>query len=160
MKKVFVSIPLKGRSKEDIQASLDKIKDAVKGLFDKEVEILHQDVKDLPDFEKGEDGYEENLAFLAKDIELMAEADYLATIDCCYDYRHCFIEKEIFERYHAKSFEEQQDSVMKFSLNIIAPDVAKKEREEAKKLWGERALRDVAMTEEEKEVVEERENKD
>ena len=87
MKKVFVSIPLKGRSKDEIQKSLDRIEDAVKGLLDKDVEVLHQDINDLPDFEKGEEGFEDNLEFLAKDLELMADADYFATIDCNWDFR-------------------------------------------------------------------------
>lgn len=136
MKKVFVSIPLKGRSKDEIQDSLDKVKAAVEGLLDGEVELLHQDVKDLPDF-SGADGADENLEFLGKDIQLMAEADYFATIDDNWDYRHCRLEEDIFRYYKnaGKSWDENKDNMLRFSLNIIAPDIAKKEREEAKKLF-------------------------
>lgn len=135
MKKVFVSIPLKGRSKEQIQDSLDKIKAAVEGLLGGEVEILHQDLKDLPDFDKGED--EDSLEFLGKDLALMADADYFATIECNWDYRHCCLEEDIFRRYKCVGdCAKGKDDPMKFPVNIIAPDVVKKEKEQAEKLWG------------------------
>ena len=135
MKKVFVSIPLKGRSKEDIQKSLDRIEDAVKGLLDKDVEILHQDLEKLPDFDKGEDAFEDNLEFLAEDLKLMADADYFATVDNNYDFRHCYLEEEIFRKYIAVNWQEKANHIMAFSLNIIAPDVAKKEKEEAERIF-------------------------
>ena len=136
MKKVFVSIPLKGRSKEEIQDSLDKIKAAVEGLLDTEVEVLHQDVKDLPDFGGDEDA-DDNLEFLGKDIQLMADADYFATIEDNWNYRHCVLEEDIFRKYKnaTKNWEEIKDNMFKFSMNIVAPDVSKKEREMAKKLF-------------------------
>ena len=135
MKKVFVSIPLKGRSKEEIQKSLDKIEEAVKGLLDKDVEILHQDFENLIDFDKGEEGFEDNLEFLAKDIELMAQADYFATISENWDFRHCSLEEDIFRRYISPKWEEKENRLMRFSLNIIAPDIVKKEKEEAEKIF-------------------------
>lgn len=135
MKKVFVSIPLKGRSKESVEKSLEKIEEAVKGLLDKDVEILHQDFNDLPDFDKGEDGFEDNLEFLAKDLELMAQADYFATVSNNWDFRHCSLETDIFRKYRAANYMEEKDSIMEFSLNIICPDLIKKEKEEAEKLF-------------------------
>ena len=159
MKKVFVSIPLKGRSKEDIEESLKKIEEAVKGLIDKDVEVLHQKVEDLPDFDKGDEGFEDNLEFLAKDIELMADADYFATIDSNWDFRHCSLEEDIFRRYKGANWEEKRDYIMKFSLNIIAPDVVKKEREEAKKIF-RMDFKDEPNAVERAEYYEEQENKD
>lgn len=151
MKKLFVSIPLKGRSKDEIQDSLDKIKEAAEGLLDEKVEVLHQEPKDVPDFEKGEEDAREAMKFLAKDLEMMAEADYFATIDCNYDYRHCALEEDIFRRYFCDGpyYDMTKDNMMKFSANIVCPDITKRERERAKKLWGERALRDeIAYNEE------------
>ena len=156
MKKVFVSIPLKGRSKEQIQDSLDKIKGAVEGLLDGEVEILHQDLKDLPDFDK--DGIDDSLEFLGEDLKLMADADYFATIECNWDYRHCSLEEDIFRRYKcADDYRKEKDNMMKFSVNIVAPDVVKKEREEAEKLW---KMDFPDETVEHKELIEERESRD
>ena len=133
MKKVFVSIPLKGRSKEQIQESLDKIKAAVEGLLDGEVELLHQEVKGVPDFDKSD--VEDSIEFIGEDLKLMADADYFATIDCNWDFRHCSLEEDIFRRYKGDE-RDRNNNMFRFSLNIIAPDVAKKEREEAEKLWG------------------------
>lgn len=159
MKKVFVSIPLKGRSKEQIQDSLDKIKGAVEGLLDHEVELLHQDVKDLPDFDKDET--EDSLEFLGEDLKLMADADYFATIDNNWEYRHCAIEEEIFRRYKCvgQSYSERENNMFRFSLNIIAPDVMKKEKEEAEKLW-KMEFPNEEKSEEQKEIFEERESRD
>lgn len=156
MKKLFVSIPLKGRSKKDIEDSLDRIKGAAEELLDEKVELLHQDVKDLPDFEKGDEGFEDNLAFLAKDIELMSEADYFATIEDNYDFRHCTLEEDIFRKYRGKDYDKSKDIMFRFSTNVVAPDVVKKERELAKKLWGEKALLDEAP----ETVYEEKQNQD
>lgn len=156
MKKVFVSIPLKGRSKEQIQDSLDKIKGAVEGLLDGEVEILHQDLKDLPNFDK--DDIDDSLEFLGEDLKLMADADYFATIECNWDYRHCSLEEDIFRRYKcAGDYRKEKDNMLKFSVNIVAPDVVKKEREEAEKLW---KMEFPDETIEHKEVIEERESRD
>ena len=140
MKKVFVSIPLRGRSKEDIQTSLDKIKEAVEGLLDEKVELLHQEPKDIPDFDK--DDAKESLKFLSKDLDLMSEADYFATIEDNWNFRHCTLEEDIFRKYFADDYEESKDKIMRFSANIVCPDVVKEERERAKKLWGEKALRE------------------
>ena len=153
MKKLFVSIPLKGRSKEEIQDSLDKIKEAAEGLLDEKVEVLHQEPKDMPDFGKDEEDAREALKFLSKDLELMADADYFATIDNNYDYRHCCLEEDIFRRYFAESYEGSKDNMMRFSTNIVCPDVVKKERERAKKLWGEKALPEPVIDEEYEEKI-------
>ena len=136
MKKVFVSIPLKGRSKEQIQDSLDKIKAAVEGLLDSEVEILHQNVNNLPDFDKTD--VDDSIEFIGEDLKLMADADYFATIDCNWDYRHCALEEDIFRRYKCADgpFDERNKNMFRFSLNIIAPDVVKEERKAAEKIWG------------------------
>ena len=160
MKKVFVSIPLKGRSKEQIQDSLDKVKGAVEGLLDGEVEILHQDLKDLPDFDKDE--AEDSIEFLGKDLSLMADADYFATIDCNWDFRHCALEEDIFRRYKCVgNCSKEKDNMMKFSVNIIAPDVVKKEKEQAEKLWGmEFPDEPVPTKAEREEIYAERESRD
>ena len=136
MKKLFVSIPLKGRSKEEIQDSLDRIKTAVEGLLDSEVELLHQEPKDIPDF-GGEEDADDNLEFLSKDIALMAEADYFATIEDNWDYRHCRLEEDIFRQYKNanKGWDESRENIFKFSLNVIAPDIYKKERELMKEIF-------------------------
>ena len=133
MKKVFVSIPLKGRSKEQIQDSLDKIKAAVEGLLDSEVELLHQDVKGLPDFDK--DDVDDSIDFIGEDLKLMADADYFATIDCNWDFRHCSLEEDIFRRYKGDE-RDRNNNMFRFSLNIIAPDVAKR-KEKKPKNFGE-----------------------
>ena len=149
MKKLFVSIPLKGRTKEEIQDSLDKMKEAAEGLLDEKVEVLHQEPKDVPDFGKDEEDAREALKFLSKDLELMAEADYFATVDDNWDFRHCSLEEDIFRKYFAENWEQSKDNMMRFSMNIVCPDVVKKERERAKKLWGERALKDEPVVDEE-----------
>ena len=153
MKKLFVSIPLKGRSKEEIQSSLDKIKEAAEGLLDEKVELLHQEPKDVPEFGKEEEDAREALKFLSKDLELMSEADYFATVDDCYDYRHCSLERDIFERYFTRNYEDSEDNMIRFSMNIVCPDVVKKERERAKKLWGERALPEPVVDEDYEEKI-------
>ena len=155
MKKLFVSIPLKGRSKDEIKDSLDKMKEAAEGLLDEEIELLHQDPEDIPDFGKDEEDAREALKFLSKDLELMADADLFATVDDNWDYRHCTLEEDIFRKYFSDGYEQSKDNMMRFSMNIVCPDVVKKERERAKKLWGERALRaeDVKIDEEYEEKI-------
>ena len=155
MKKLFVSIPLKGRSKDEIQKSLDKMKEAAEGLLDEKVELLHQEPKDIPDFDTDKEDAREAMKFLSKDLDLMSEADYFATVDCNYDYRHCALEEDIFRRYFCDGdWEVSKDNMMKFSMNIVCPDVVKKERERAKKLWGERALPEAVKGEDDDSYIE------
>lgn len=151
MKKLFVSIPLKGRSKEEIQDSLDKIKEAAEGLLGEKVDLLHQEAKDVPEFTKDDENAREALKFLSKDLDLMADADYFATIDCNWEYRHCEIEESIFRRYFLESdYQEAKDVILHFPTQLVCPDVAKKERERAKELWGKGALPEVASADENK----------
>ena len=70
----------------------------------------------------------------------MAEADFFATIEDNWDFRHCTLEEEIFRRYRGQDYDKSKDIMFKFSTNVVAPDIVKKERELAKKLWGEKAL--------------------
>lgn len=156
MKKVFVSIPLKGRSKEQIQDSLDKIKGAAESLLDSEVEILHQDLKDLPDFDKYD--IDDSIEFLGEDLKLMVDADYFATIECNWNYRHCYLEEEVFRRYKCVDDHRKEEyNMMKLPISLVAPDMVKKEREEAEKLW---KLEFPAKDTEYKELIEERESRD
>ena len=139
-KKVFISVPLKGRSKKEIEDSIEKIKGATEELLGKDLEFVHGELKDIPDFNNNKEDVKDSLLYLSKEVELMADADYLATISEGWDYRRCSIEKDIFRRYKAKNWPEERDIVLEFSLNIICPDLIKKEREKAKKLWGKDSL--------------------
>ena len=72
----------------------------------------------------------------------MSEADYFATIEDNWDFRHCTLEEDIFRKYRGKDYDKSKDIMFRFSTNVVAPDIVKRERELAKKLWGEKALLD------------------
>ena len=68
MKKLFISVPMKGRKQEDIEYSMEKMKKIAEALFDEELEVIDSykpEFKDKPP-----------VYCLGQSISFMSEADY------------------------------------------------------------------------------------
>ena len=76
MKKLFVSIPMKGRSEEEIRKSIAKMKNIVEAYEGEEVELIDSYVKDNPP-----ENNNQAVWYLAESIKKLAEADLMASID-------------------------------------------------------------------------------
>lgn len=99
MKKLFVSIPMKGRSEEDIRKSIAKMKNIVEAYEGEEVELIDSYVKDNPP-----ENNNQALWYLGESIKKLSEADIMVTIDDRYSWNGCVVEYEAACRYGIKVY--------------------------------------------------------
>ena len=109
MKKIFLSLPMRGRKDEDIQKTIDKMKDIVKAYYpNDDIEFMHnfnplitREVESLkkvdPELIK-----KEGVWYLSYAVRQIAQADVIATItsyngEWCFN--GCCIESEVARRY-------------------------------------------------------------
>ena len=76
MKKLFISCPMKGRTREAIEESMEVMKQIAESMWGEELEFIQTYI----DINPPKDTHE-GLWYLGKSIEKMAEADYF--IGCC-----------------------------------------------------------------------------
>lgn len=100
MKKLFVSVPMKGRTKEEIKASIQKMKKIAEIYEGEELELIDGYVQDNPPKDS-----KEAILFLGKSLEKLAQADVFIGICQSYDWNGCYIERETAERYGIKVYE-------------------------------------------------------
>lgn len=100
-KKVFLSVPMKGRKREDIEKTISKMKALTKLYLDTEdLEFINTEVKEQPLEESNQ-----RIWYLGKSIQLLSKCDILVT--CLsetnvwlYDnYPGCKIELEVGKSY-------------------------------------------------------------
>lgn len=109
MKKLFISVPMKGRTEENIRKSMEKMHRIAEAVWEQELEVIPsyfagdppQDVKQV-------------IWYLGKSIQLMAEADYFIGTPNAGTYMGCAVEREVAYRYNIESYI--------LPLDIAAPD--------------------------------------
>lgn len=98
MKKLFVSVPMNGRSDEDIADSILKMHKIAEALEGEELELIDSFINEQPKCNNIAIGY------LGKSIELLADADIFIGIQNTYDWNGCYIEAEVAHRYGIKCY--------------------------------------------------------
>lgn len=98
MKKLFVSVPMKYRTKENIKHSIECMHKIAEIAFGEELELIDSYIEDTPPTELNQ-----SVWYLGKSIELLAQADYFIGVGLLYDYHGCCIENEIAGRYGVKN---------------------------------------------------------
>lgn len=71
MKKLFISVPMRGRTEENIRASIEKMHKMAEIIFGEELEVIPSYIEDHPPKNSNEAVW-----YLGKSIQLMSEADY------------------------------------------------------------------------------------
>lgn len=100
MKKLFVSVPMKGRTEEEIKASIQKMK-KIAGIYEgEELELIDSYIEGYSPKDS-----KEVILVLGKSLEKLAQADVFIGIFESYDWNGCYIEREIAERYGIKVYE-------------------------------------------------------
>ena len=97
--RVFISVPMKGRTKEQIETTLEKIKYDVEGTFaGEQIEFVNTIVQEKPPYESGE---HTAIWYLGKSLEILSTCDLVVVCgDIDYNkYNGCFIERETAIRY-------------------------------------------------------------
>lgn len=97
MKKLFISVPMKNQSKEDIVSAMQKMHAIAEVIFDEKLEILSTYIEEEPP--EYIDDYHRPLWYLGESIKIMAEADYFIGIYDTSPYPGCRVERQIAMTY-------------------------------------------------------------
>lgn len=107
MKKLFVSVPTKGRTAEEIKASIQKMKKIAEVYEGEELELIDSYVEDNPPKNNSQ-----AIWYLGKSLEKLSEADIFIGIEDDYDWSGCYIERMTAHRYNIKSYHVPADRVI------------------------------------------------
>lgn len=99
MKKLFVSVPMKGRTEEEIKASIQKMKKIAEIYEGEELELIDSYIEDNPP-----KGNKEAVWYLGESLKKLAQADVFIGIDEAYDWNGCYIERDTAQRYGIKTY--------------------------------------------------------
>ena len=94
MKKLFVSIPMRGRDTENIAKSMIKLYKIAEVMVGEELQLIHSYIPD-----KAPAGVNESIWYLGESIKMMAEADYFACVRPHYEYKGCRAESMVARAY-------------------------------------------------------------
>lgn len=96
MKKLFVSVPMEGRTKEAIKNSIECMHKIAEIAFGEELELIDSYIEDNPPATRNQ-----SIWYLGKSIELLSQADYFigVNIDC---YPGCYVENRVASVYDIK----------------------------------------------------------
>lgn len=107
MKKLFVSVPMKGRTVEEIKASIQKMKKIAEIYEGEELELIDSYVEDNPPKNNSQ-----AIWYLGKSLEKLSEADIFIGIEDDYDWSGCYIERMTAHKYNIKSYHVPADRVI------------------------------------------------
>ena len=99
MKKLFVSVPMKDRTAEEIRASILKMHRIAEAYEGEELELIDSYVLEDPPM-----NYNRSVWYLSKSIEKLAEADVFIGISDLNGWPGCKIESDIAKAYNIKSY--------------------------------------------------------
>lgn len=99
MKKLFVSVPMKGRTEEEIKASIQKMKKIAEIYEGEELELIDSYIEDNPP-----KNHNEAVWYLGESLKKLAQADVFIGIYESYDWNGCQIERDVAGRYGIKNY--------------------------------------------------------
>lgn len=111
MKKIFISVPMKGRTSEDINKSVQMMKSIGKAYFPNE-EVVFIDNFVSCDIE---DPQKRSIYCLGQAITKMADADTLIIPNSIWESNGCIVERDVAYRYGLR--------VIEVDLPIVCPDI-------------------------------------
>ena len=99
MKKLFVSVPMKGRTEEEIKASIQKMKKIAEIYEGEELELIDSYIEDNPPkYSK------EAVWYLGESLKKLAKADVFVGIAEDDDWNGCCVERMTAEKYGLKMY--------------------------------------------------------
>ena len=107
MKKLFISVPMKGRTEAEIRASIAKMKTIAEAYEGEELELIDSYVEDTPPANN-----HQAIWYLGKSLEKLSIADVFITIDDAWSWNGCQIETEVARLYGIKTYRAQSDAVV------------------------------------------------
>ena len=99
MKKLFVSVPMKGRTEDEIKASIQKMKKIAEIYEGEELELIDSYIEDNPPKDS-----KEAVWYLGESLKKLAQADVFIGIDEAYNWNGCCIKRETADKYGIKAY--------------------------------------------------------
>lgn len=99
MKKLFVSVPMKGRTEEEIKASIQKMKKIAEIYEGEELELIDSYIEDNPPKDS-----KEAVWYLGESLKKLAQADVFIGINDAWDWNGCQTENDVASIYGIKSY--------------------------------------------------------
>lgn len=99
MKKLFVSVPMKGRTEEEIKASIQMMKRIAEAYEGEELELIDSYIEGNPPKNN-----HQSVWYLGKSLEKLSEADIFIGIEHDYNWSGCYIEGIAAHRYGIKEY--------------------------------------------------------
>ena len=99
MKKLFVSVPMKGRTEEEIKASIQKMKKIAEIYEGEELELIDSYIEDNPPKDS-----KEAVWYLGESLKKLAQADVFIGIEDSWCWNGCHIERITAEKYGIKTY--------------------------------------------------------
>lgn len=100
MKKLFVSVPMKGRTEEEIKESIQKMKKIAETYEGEELELIDSYIEDNPPKDNNQ-----KIWYLSKSLEKLSQADVFIGICENWDWNGCYVETQTALRYGIKKYE-------------------------------------------------------
>ena len=107
MKKLFVSVPMKGRTEEEIRKTIDKMKKIAEIFEGEELELIDSYIEDNPPKDNNQ-----AIWFLGESLKKLAQADVFIGISDSWDWNGCMIESDVASRYGIKKYAIPQQYVI------------------------------------------------
>ena len=94
MKKLFISVPMRGRTEENIKKSREDLHKLAEIMFGEKLEVLNSIVaEEAPECER------QRIWYLGKSIEIMSQADYFIGIEYYDMWPGCAVECRVARDY-------------------------------------------------------------
>ena len=89
-KKLFVSVPMKGRTEENIKRSITRMHKMAEIMLDEEFELIDSYIEDKPPKDS-----KEAVWFLGESIKKLSEADVMIGLAEIESFNGCMVEREV-----------------------------------------------------------------
>lgn len=107
MKKLFVSVPMRGRTEEEIKASIEKMKKIAEIYEGEELELIDSYIEDNPPKDS-----KEAIWYLGESLKKLSQADIFIGINEAWDWNGCWIESITASAYKIKIYSVHADYVI------------------------------------------------
>ena len=114
MKKLFVSVPMRGRTEEEIKATMEKMKKIAEAYEGEEFELIDSYIEHNPPKDNNQ-----AIWYLGESLKKLASADVFIGISDCWDWSGCYIESEVASRYGIKRYRVDPDIVIPNYRDLI-----------------------------------------
>ena len=108
MKKLFVSVPMRGRTEDEIRVSIEKMKKIAEIYEGEELELIDSYIGENPPESITNNG----VWYLAKSLEMLAEADVFIGISDDWNWRGCETESRVASSYGIKCYDTRAEYVI------------------------------------------------